>query len=151
MEYTNPQFRGAGYGLFMEGNKVLMLLRKNTTWFDNYYSLPAGRLNKNEYASVGTMREVAEEVGVKVKPEDLEFVHCAERHDQHEDGSVDTYFDIFFHIKKWEGELRNNELDKCERMEWLDINNLPDNVIPFIKRVLEQVSNNIFYSETQDE
>lgn len=39
------------------------------------------------------------------------------------------------------------ELHKCDDLSWFDIDNLPDNVIPYIKQVIGCVLKNIIYSE----
>jgi len=103
MDNIKPSFRGAVYAIFKKEDKILLIKRKNTTWYDGFYSLPAGRLSKNEYPTSGIIREVLEEVGVKIKKEDLEPVYFAARHDNRNGVPISTYFEVFFIIKKWEG------------------------------------------------
>ena len=71
----------ASYVLFIEGSKILMLQRKNTGFWDGYYSLPAGHLEEGETAIESTVREAKEEVGVDIKKSDLEFAHVIHRFD----------------------------------------------------------------------
>lgn len=55
--------------------------------------------------------------------------------------------DTFFVAKKWSGEITNMEPHKCDNLSWFDINNIPENTIPYIKIALEHIKNNVFYSE----
>ena len=41
------------------------------------------------------------------------------------------------------------ELDKCNDLSWFDINNLPENMVPYIKQAIECITNNIIYSERE--
>ena len=57
--------------------------------------------------------------------------------------------DFFFTTKKWQGEPKIMELDKCDDLSWFDINNLPENMVPYIKQAIECITNNIIYSERE--
>jgi 8-oxo-dGTP diphosphatase len=50
-----------------KANKVLLLKRANTGFLDGFWSVPAGRLDEGESASVGAKRELLEEVGLKTR------------------------------------------------------------------------------------
>ena len=41
----------------------------------------------------------------------------------------------------------NNELDKCEKIEWIDLENLPENIVPSIKIELDNIKNAVYYSK----
>lgn len=55
--------------------------------------------------------------------------------------------DVFLIADKWNGEPQNTEPHKCDDLSWFPLDNLPKNVIPYIRQALECVKNNIFYSE----
>ena len=37
------------------------------------------------------------------------------------------------------------EPDKCSELSWYDINNLPENIIPCVKKAIENYQNNIMF------
>jgi hypothetical protein len=55
--------------------------------------------------------------------------------------------DTFFIAKKREGKITNLEPNKCSELSWVDLDNIPENTIPYIKYVIEKIKNKIFYSE----
>jgi hypothetical protein len=65
----------------------------------------------------------------------------------HRKGPVDERVDVFIKAKKWKGIPKIMEPDKCDDLNWFEINKLPANTIPYIKQAIEKIKNNIFYSE----
>ena len=56
----------ACFVILRKGNKVAMVLRKNTGWMDGYYGLPAGKVEYFEHFTAGAAREAKEEAGVDI-------------------------------------------------------------------------------------
>ena len=133
----------ATYVLIRRGNKALFVLREHNAWMKGYYSLPAGRVEANESFLEGAAREAFEEVGVVVRPQDLVFRHALHR--MSEDGIVRV--DIFFEASQWEGTPKNAEPKLHSKIEWLDVTNLPHNVIPNQAHALQHIAENKPYSE----
>ena len=127
-------------------NKVAMVLRKNTGWMDGYYGLPAGKVEWQEAYIKAAVREAKEEAGITIDALDLHFVHVAHRHS---DDGVEfmDWVDVYFEASKWSGEPYNAEPDKSERLEWLELNNLPKNVVPSQRDALDRIAKGEFYSE----
>jgi 8-oxo-dGTP diphosphatase len=151
MSNKKPLFFAASYVLLMDGNKVLLSRRANTSWRNGEYSLPSGHLEDHEDASVCAIREVKEEVNVDIKNEDLKFAHCCERSTPQEDGGPNrTYFDVFFVAKKWSGKIKNNEPDKCDDLLWADINKIPKNTVPMLKKIFKLIQKGIAFSEVHE-
>lgn len=132
----------ACYVLLREGTKIAFVLRSNTGWMDGHYGLPAGRVEKEESFSQGAAREALEEVGVVIEPEHLHHAITLHRHDDDSDW-VDTYFEV----DTWQGEVINAEPGLHDEVAWLDIDNLPDNVIPGVRFALEQIKAGNHYAE----
>jgi len=109
---------------------------------DGYYGLPAGHLDGNETAREGGAREIKEEIGIDIDPLDLEVVHI-----MHRKAEKDERIDFFMTTEKYTGEITNCEPEKCDDLKWFPINNLPTNIIPYIKEAIEKYKSNIFYSE----
>jgi mutator protein MutT len=132
------------YLVLIKDNKILLSRRYNTGYRDGEYSFPAGHLDGNETFKQGMVREAKEEIGVVLDAADLELVHTMDRM-----MPGDERADFFFTAKKWQGEPRIMELEKCDDLSWFEINNLPKNTIPYIKQAIESFSNNIIYSERE--
>lgn len=124
---------GASYVILRDGDKVAFVLRENTSWMNGYYGLPSGKVEKRESFSAAAIREAQEEVGVKIAPADLRYALT-----QHRQGT-DEWVDVYFEVEKYEGEPYNAEPQVHSELTWLDINNLPDNVIPNVCQALEAV------------
>ena len=54
--------------------------------------------------------------------------------------SLSPYYDVYFEISKYDGEIIINESEKCRELLWADINNLPTDMIKFEK---EAINNNL--------
>ena len=133
----------AVYALLMKDNKILLLRRFNTGWQDGNYGLPSGHLEADENLIEATLREMEEEVGVKSKKEDVEFVHTMHR--------KSVYVDFYFLVMNWEGEVQNMEIDKCDDLSWFNLDSLPENIIPSVKLAIENYQKGIKFSEFQSE
>jgi len=130
------------YVLFLNGDDVLLSRRAQTGYRDGEYGLPSGHVDEKEYALTAAIREAKEEVGVDIKQDELKFVHVMHRHcGDHE------RIEMFFMTKKWNGELVNAEPNKCDEIRWVNINDLPENTIPYIKMAIDNYRQGIEYSE----
>lgn len=137
----------ACYVLLVKNEKVAMLLRENTGWMDGYYGLPAGRLEYDESFTQGAIREAKEESGVTIRSEDMRAVHVANRHVTYPGDKYADWVDVYFIAEKWQGKPRNAEPEKSERLDWLAINDLPDNIVPPQRAALTEIAKANFYSE----
>ena len=130
------------YLILRKGNKILLSKRFNTGYEDGYYSVVAGHLDGNETFIQAMIRETKEESNIDIKPEDLKVVHIIHRKVPGEE-----MVDCFLIAKEWKGEPKIMEPHKCDDLRWFEINNLPENIVPFIKQAIDCISKNIFYSE----
>lgn len=134
----------AAYLILIKDNKILLSRRYNTGYRDGEYSFPAGHLNGNETFKQAMVREAKEEIGVILAAADLELVHTMNRRIPDNER-----IDLFFTAKKWQGEPKIMEPEKCDDLNWFGLNNLPRNIIPCIKQAIDSVLNNIIYSERE--
>jgi len=132
------------YLILMKDNKILLSRRYNTGYFDGYYSFPAGHLDGNETLKQAMVRETKEEIGIVLDPTDLELVHTMNRKIPDNER-----VDFFFTIKKWQGEPKIMEPDKCDDLSWFETDSLPREVIPYIKQSIDCFLNNTPYSERE--
>lgn len=134
----------AVYLILIEDNEILLTRRYNTGYFDGSYSFPAGHLEGDETLKQAATREAKEEIDVFLDSLDLELVHVMNRRIPN-----DERMDFFFTIKKWQGELKIMEPDKCDDLSWFKLDNLPKNIIPYIRQAIDSFRDNIFYSERE--
>lgn len=135
----------AVYLVLIEDDKILLSRRYNTGYFDNNYSFPAGHLDGGETLKQAMIREAIEEIGITLNPEDLELAHTMNRK-----MPDNERVDFFFTARKWQGEPKIMEPEKCDDLRWFTFNNLPGNIIPYIKQVIDSLSSNTIYSERED-
>lgn len=126
---------------FFRENKVLLLRRFNTGFRDGEYSVPAGHLDGGETVIAAAAREAEEEIGVRIEARDTIFSSVMHRIEG------DERVDFFLHVHKWQGEPFNAEPEKCDDLRWVDMNQLPPNTIPYVRRAIENHLNAIQFDE----
>lgn len=123
-----------------------MLSRRfNTGYEDGLYSMVAGHVDEGESFTQCIVREAKEEAGITILPEDLKVAHVMQRITKEEKNN--ERIDIFLCPEKWGGEIENREPHKCDDLSWFDLNNIPENTIPYVKLAIENIKNKITYSE----
>jgi len=130
------------YLVSIKDNKILLLRRFNTGFMDGFYSFPAGHVEENETLTQAMVREAKEEIGVDIKREDLRLVHVMHRKEPNEER-----INFFFQAEKYQGEPKIMEPHKCDDLSWFDLDNLPENVIPYIKEAIKNILEKKIYSE----
>lgn len=61
---------GASYLFLIKDDEILLQRRFQTGFMDGFYGVPAGHLDGKESARAGCAREIKEELGINIKPED---------------------------------------------------------------------------------
>ncbi|MCB9815495.1 NUDIX domain-containing protein [Candidatus Nomurabacteria bacterium] len=133
---------GSSYLFLIKDNKILLQRRFQTGFMDGFYGVPAGHLDGKETAREGCAREIKEEIGIDIKPEDLEMVHI-----MHRKAEEDERIDFFMTTKSYSGEIENVEPNKCDDLSWFELNELPDNIVNYVKIAIENYRDGISYSE----
>jgi 8-oxo-dGTP diphosphatase len=131
----------SSYLILIQNNQVLLGLRKNTGYNDGLWSLVAGHVEDGESATAAMIREAREEIGIELSPEQLKVVHIMHRQSNRRN------IDVFFVCSSWEGNPRNCELEKCEKLEFFPLDALPSNTIDYNGYVLSSMAKGEFYSE----
>jgi 8-oxo-dGTP diphosphatase len=126
---------------FFRENQILLLRRFNTGFADGQYSVPAGHLDGGETVIAAAAREAQEEIGVRLDAECIHFSQVMHRKDG------DERVDFFVHVSQWSGQPANTEPEKCDELRWQDVDQLPENTIPYIKRALQNHRNGIKFDE----
>ena len=124
-------------------NKILLSLRKNTGFYDGYYSLVAGHIEGNETMTQAMIREAYEEAGIELNSDCLQMKTVIHRKSDDRE-SVDFFFksseDMFSPI--------NREPDKCSELGYFPLDALPENIIPYVKKGIFNSIQGINYDET---
>lgn len=124
-------------------NQILFLKRKDRKYFDDYYACPGGKVDGSEPLLQAAQREVQEELGIVIDLESSHVVHvCHFKREGNFEG-----LDFYIQTDKWDGQPQNMEPEKHAELQWIDIKNLPDDIVPNHKKALEEIQNNTFYSE----
>lgn len=117
--------------------KVLLMKRCNTGSDDGYYELPGGHLEKDEDIYDAMIREIEEELLVKIKRKELKIIHLM----HHYNGERLNF--IFQSSKKINPKI--GEVNKCSELIWVDINNLPELTTKKVKKIIDNINNKKFY------
>lgn len=126
---------------FFRENQILLLRRFNTGYRDGEYSVPAGHLDGDETVMAAAMREANEEVGIQLDKNDIVFSSVMHRQEDEE------RVDFFVQVRAWQNEPFNNEPDKCDELIWVDFNSLPENIIPYVRRAIENHLGGVVFDE----
>ena len=133
-------FKSAVHLFFIEDVKILLLRRYNTGYEDGNYSVVAGHLNGGEKVTAAAVREAREEVGIVIREKDIEIVQVMHRL------SDDERIDFFVTVSAWEGEINNNEPDKCDHLAWFSLDELPENTVPYVRQAIRNYQNGVQFS-----
>lgn len=129
--------------LLKKNNSILLLKRSATNSFaPNHYSLPGGRVEKNETFRQALVREAQEELGIIIDESQLTFVHSF-----YKKGTENEFAAFIFECDDWQGALLNKEPGKHCQLEWADIHNLPSPLIPSHLNALSLIKEKQLYSE----
>jgi len=115
--------------ILLHDSKVLLLRRANTGFADGVWSVPGGSLDDNETLPAAAAREALEETGVIVHPDDLAFAHLC----HHADPDGFARIGVFFTARRWAGELVNAEPHLCSDLAWHDLDDLPGDIVSYIR------------------
>lgn len=139
---TRFPYVGAAYLVLIREGTVLLGRRFQTGFKDGEYGLPSGHLDGNETAREGGAREVREEIGLSIDPEDFAVVHVMHRKAEH-----DERIDFFMTTARYGGEPTNREPEKCDDLAWFPLDALPTNTVDYVRFALEQIREGKTYSE----
>lgn len=125
-----------------ETNKkeILLLLRQNTGYADGLYDLPGGHLDPNEDIFDAMIREAKEEIGIDMERYNMKIVHINHRF-------KNGMLKFVFKVDKYKNYVTNGEPDKCEEIRWVEIDNLPENIIEHIKKEIILIYDDVYYSK----
>lgn len=123
------------HAIIKHNNKYLVTKRsKNENVYKEYWDIPGGLANQGETPREALIREVKEEVNLKIKP--VKIIH--------EDSNLDKEKNMIFirlvYLTNVEDDFNNIKLDPSEHTEYKLITNIKElkdeKIIPFLKEIL---------------
>jgi ADP-ribose pyrophosphatase YjhB (NUDIX family) len=135
--------RAAVFVFLMREGKTFMLRRQNTGWADGMFTVPSGHVDAGETIPQAAIKEVSEEAGVIVLPEDLEFLHVQYVHD--------VYVNFFFKAERWNGEPHIGEPELASECAWFSLTELPYDAIYHIKAMLQESGQGAYFSGVEND
>jgi ADP-ribose pyrophosphatase YjhB (NUDIX family) len=115
----------------LRDEQILLLRRYNTGYEDGNYSVIAGHLDGNEEITQAMIREAREEALIELQPQEVKIIGVMHR--KFEDGEAVNFF---FATTTWQGVIQNGEPEKCDELAWYPLDQLPNNVVPYVRQAL---------------
>jgi len=126
----------AAYVFLVEGDRVLLQLRANTGYYDDYWAASAaGHVDAGESVLDAIVREASEELGVTIAADALEPLTTMHR-TAATGLAVDQRVDFFFACREWHGTPALQE-DTASDLRWFDLDAVPENVVHHERFVLD--------------
>ncbi|MBV6703219.1 NUDIX domain-containing protein [Kitasatospora aureofaciens] len=116
---------------------MLLGRRRNTTYANGLWHLPAGHMLPGEPVTRSMAREAEEELGISIAEHDLSLVHTLHHLDA-DDGR--SRLQLFFRTPRYDGQIRNAEPHKCEDLRWWPLDRLPADTVPYTAHALAQIT-----------
>ncbi len=125
-------------------HQILLGLRSGNRGGSGTYGLIGGKAKNGETIEETAKREIFEETGLVVNTEDLEIINLF---------TTQSTADIMFYqigvlVKKYSGEPKNMEPNKCDEVKFFDLEKLPENLFLGTKGNIELYLKNKFYDKS---
>ena len=133
--------------IILRDNQVLLLRRADwAPLYPSTWHVPIGQMEHDESPRETAIRETREEVGLDVDPILGVSVWVRAYNFQKPE---EEYRDLslFYVVNEFEGEPENREPRLHDAMDWFEVNNLPDPIIPVVKFGIEQYLQGKTYAE----
>ena len=140
MEPERFMLRCAVHLFLIQDGKVLVEKRKNREYGNNEYDVIASHILGGENAIDAIIRTAKTEVNIDIKKDDLRIIQV-----QHQCCEDYEYINYYFIANSYTGELKNNDKEYCDGIEWVDfkypIKNLMQYINDALKKYLENPEN----------
>ena len=113
-------------------NEILFQRRQGTKLWPGFLALPAGHIDEGENVYDALVREAKEELNITISIENIIDTFVVNRRNK----SIPPYYDVYFEIDSYIGDIIINEPEKCSELKWIKVEDLPDDVIDFEKVAL---------------
>ncbi|MEV7771944.1 NUDIX domain-containing protein [Kitasatospora sp. NPDC086791] len=119
----------------LESRRVVLLRRGPKAKFaQGRWDLPVGKSEPGEPITGTAVRELREETGLVVAPEDLRLAHVI--HGARGVEAPNGFLTVVFAAHRWSGELVNGEPAKHAEVAWVDVDGVPEEFVSTTKEAL---------------
>lgn len=137
MEPDRLLVRCAVHLFLIKEGKVLVEKRKNREYGNNELDVIASHILGNESAIDAIIRTAKTEVNIDIKKEDLKIIQV-----MHQKCIPYEYINYFFIADDYTGELKNNDVEYCDGIEWVDFKYPIDNMMSYINEAIKNYLEN---------
>ena len=135
--------------LLIQDGKILLEKRKGG-YYDGKYDLVCGHTEKGETIIEAIVREAKEESNISLNPNNLEVKVIVHEIDTPYKGKLADIIKILVFTDSYEGQINNNEPDRCSELNFYPLDNLPAETIPYIKEAIEAFQTGKIYIVNRD-
>ena len=132
MEPERFMVRCAVHLFLIKDGKILIEKRKNREYGNNEYDVIASHILGNESVIDAIIRTAKVEVNINIKKEDLKPIQV-----MHQKSKTYEYINYFFLANTYSGEIKNNDINYCDGIEWVDFKYPIDNMMPYINEAIK--------------
>ena len=116
----NWEFYSAVFWIIENEKWEILFQKRQNTWFADWlYQLPSWHIEWEELFKEAFKREMKEEINIDINDDDIDIVHISHRIRKNDR----IYFDIYLKVNKYSWELKNNEIEKCSELKFINIDN----------------------------
>ncbi|WP_030062220.1 MULTISPECIES: NUDIX domain-containing protein [Streptomyces] len=124
-----------------ESRRVVLLRRGPKAKFaQGMWDLPVGKNEPGEPITETAVRELKEETGLVVTPDDLRLAHVI--HGARGVEAPNGFLTVVFAAHRWSGELTNGEPAKHSEVAWIDVDAVPEEFVSTTKAALTSYLDN---------
>ncbi len=114
-----------GVGVIIKNREGEILVGRRKTSHAPYYSIPGGHLEEGESFESCGAREILEETGIVINPENMRVIAVTNDLETFKE-SGRHYISVILLAESYEGKVELKEPDKCEGWIWAAPENLPE-------------------------
>ena len=137
MEPERFMVRCAVHLFLIKDGKILVEKRKNREYGNNEYDVIASHILGNENIVDAIIRTAKTEVNIDIDKEDLKIVQV-----MHQKSEPYEYINYFFVANNYKGELKNNDVEYCDGIEWVPFEYPINNLMPYINEAIKNYLEN---------
>ena len=146
-----PEFYAAVYAIIENEKWEILFMKRQNTWFkDGHFQVPAGHLEWEETVKYWFIREMEEELWIKIEEKDCEIKHISHRVSRQNNWENRVYFDYYIEAKKYFWEIKNTEPEKCSELRFVDIYNILEEekyLFWYDVEIIKKIKNGEYFSE----